>query len=227
VFDRATTDLRSVLVRGKRHAAAAGRDVGVRDLAAAVTVPTGNTAELWDGPDARPPTGTAALWGEPDAQAPAGDPDAQPPTGTDGTTTDAAALSGEPGGQAPTGTDGPDRKFDRGARKVVEQTLQIAVRHRAPHIGTEHLVAALVHHGPPEVVAELAERGATAEAVDDLLARLDGGPGVEHLEAEPTPAEERKWRRFTGQQRKGFPYGTVLVVIAVAVALFVLCVWGP
>jgi hypothetical protein len=96
-------------------------------------------------------------------------------------------------------------------------------------VGTEHLLAALVRTGPADVVAWLADRGATAEAVDALLARLDGGPGVERLAAEPTPAQQRAWRRMTAKARDGqrFPLVTTLVVIAIAAALFVLCVWGP
>jgi hypothetical protein len=76
-----------------------------------------------------------------------------------------------------------------------------------------------------------AARRATAEAVDALLARLRGGPGVERLPAEPSRADRRNWRRATARvhngQRIPHPLTTVAVVLTVMVVLFVLCAWGP
>ncbi len=119
-------------------------------------------------------------------------------------------------------------RFGDDLKQVLEESLAVAQRHRAGHIGTEHLLAALVHTGPADVAAWLAERGATAEAVDALLARLDGGPGVEQP-PEPTPAVEREWPRATSRAggRAYAPVVTAVLAVAVVAGLFVLCVWGP
>ncbi|MEV8511942.1 Clp protease N-terminal domain-containing protein [Dactylosporangium sp. NPDC051484] len=70
-------------------------------------------------------------------------------------------------------------RFDKAARAVLTRSLHVAVTEAAAHIGTEHLLAALVRNGPPDVVAGLGARGATAETVDALLARLAGALGTE------------------------------------------------
>lgn len=176
-----TTDARSVMVGTRHHAAAAKRDqMTPRDLAAALVVPTGNTAQLWDAPAAEPPSPAR----------------------------------------------GPDLRFDGAARAVLERSAQVAAEQRAEHVGTEHVLAALVRTGPPDVVTWLAERGGTGETVDALLARLDGGLGVERLPDGPAPADQRAWDRAVARRGR-FPYVTVIVSVLVAVALFVLCVWGP
>ncbi|MEV4508167.1 hypothetical protein AB0K00_04325 [Dactylosporangium sp. NPDC049525] len=174
-----TTDARSVIL-GTRHQAAAAKrgQMTASDLAAALAVPTGNTAALWTAPTAEPPSPGSA----------------------------------------------PHLRFDRTVRTVLDQAARVALAQRAEHIGTEHVLAALVRTGPPDVVAWLAERGADAGAVDDLLTRLGADPGVERLPAEPSPEEQRSWERA---RAAGFPYVTVAVSIVIAVALFVLCVWGP
>ncbi|WP_327010838.1 hypothetical protein OHA72_28390 [Dactylosporangium sp. NBC_01737] len=174
-----TTDARSVILATRHQAAAAKRDrMTPSDLAAALAVPTGNTAGVWAAPAAEP----------------------------------AAAVSA------------PRLRFDGALRRVLKQAAQAARAARAQQIGTEHLLAALVRTGPPGVVTWLAERGATTEAVDELLARLGTGRGVERLPDEPSPEDQRGWERaMTG----GFPYVTVIVSVVVAVVLFVLCVWGP
>ncbi|MEV0132993.1 Clp protease N-terminal domain-containing protein [Dactylosporangium sp. NPDC050688] len=80
-------------------------------------------------------------------------------------------------------------RFDAVARAVLTQSAQLAVAESAEHIGTEHLLAALVRSGPPDVVAALGARGATAETVAALLARLAGEPGTEGPPEEPRAAE--------------------------------------
>jgi hypothetical protein len=189
LFERFTTDLRSVIVGAKHHAVAAARDqITLWDLAAALAVPRGNTADLWTVAGNHAPT--------PDAAAPPSEPDSEP-------------------------------DFDVAAREALEESLRVALRQHAPHVGTEHLLAALVGGGAPDVVAWLAERGATASSVDDLLARLGTGPGVEVLTTEPTPAEDRRWQRAAGRPRQKFPFTTVIVLVLAVAVLFVLCVWGP
>ncbi|GAB3851759.1 hypothetical protein ACFPIJ_53460 [Dactylosporangium cerinum] len=191
MFERFTTDLRSVIVGAKQHAAAAAHgQVTLSDLAAALAVPRGNTADLW----------TVTSFPVSDAPDPASGPSSEPSSESD---------------------------FDAGVREVLEESLRVALRQRAPHVGTEHLLAALVSSGAPDVAAWLDERGATASAADDLLARLAGGPGVEVLTAKPTPAEERRWQRATGARRSTSPFLTAIIVVVVIAVLFVLCVWGP
>jgi ATP-dependent Clp protease ATP-binding subunit ClpA len=208
VFKRMTTDARAVIARIPRLALAADRrHMTLWDLAAALSAPSGNTAALWPASAAEPPAA------EPAAAEP---PAAEPAAGT----VPPASVSGA----------APDLRFDREARAVLEQALRVALQERAEHIGTEHLLAALVRTGPPDVVAWLAARSATAEAVDALLARLRGGLGVERLPAKPSRTDPRIWRvmgRVHGGQRKPHPLATVAVVLTVMVVVFVLCVWGP
>ncbi|WP_123827011.1 Clp protease N-terminal domain-containing protein [Micromonospora globispora] len=200
-----TTDARAVIARIPRLALAADRrEMTLWDLAAALPAPSGNTAAFWHAPTAEPP------------------PAAEPP----------AADSRTAGTVPPAGGSGaaPGLRFDREVRAVLEQALLVALQERVEHIGTEHLLAALLRTGPPDVVAWLAAHSATAEAVDALLARLRGGPGVERLPAKPSRADRRNWRRATarvrGGQRTPHPLATVAVVLTVMV-VFVLCVWGP
>ncbi|WP_432827146.1 Clp protease N-terminal domain-containing protein [Dactylosporangium sp. CA-092794] len=112
---------------------------------------------------ARPVGNTAGIWTSPEPPEPA------EPAGA------------QDGRLAPTAP----HRFDEAARAVLTQSLRVAVAEAAPHIGTEHLLAALVRSGPPDVVAELGTRGATAETVDALLARLAGGLGTEGPPEEP------------------------------------------
>ncbi|MEV6926941.1 Clp protease N-terminal domain-containing protein [Dactylosporangium sp. NPDC051485] len=112
---------------------------------------------------ARPVGNTAGIWTSP-----------QPP--------EPAEPAGAQGGRLP--PKAPHR-FDKAARAVLTQSLHVAVAEAAAHIGTEHLLAALVRSGPPDVVAGLGARGATAETVDALLARLAGGLGTEGPPEEP------------------------------------------
>lgn len=207
VFERMTTDARAVIARIPRLARTAGRrQMTVWDLAAALSEPSGNTAALWRRPAVEPPSGV------------------EPPPAMDSRTAGGAVPPASASGAA------PDLRFDREARAVLEQALVVALQERSQHIGTEHLLAALVRTGPPDVVAWLAARDATAEAVDALLARLRGGPGVERLPAKSSRAERWNWRwataRVHGRRRIPHPLATVAVVLTVMV-VFVLCVWGP
>jgi hypothetical protein len=206
VFERMTIDARSVIARIPRTAADRRR-MTLRDLAAALSVPTGNTAGLWHAPATEP------------SVADSGNVDVV----TADVVTSAAAV--------PTSaTGGPSLRFDGEGRRVLEEALVIALQEWAYHIGTEHLLAAMVRTGPPDVVATLAARGATVEAVDALLVRLHGGLGVERVPAAPSRAGRRTWRRRTAQvhgyQRIPRPLAIVAVVLAAAM-VFVLCVWGP
>jgi hypothetical protein len=152
-----------------------------------------------------PSGNTAALW-----HAPAAD------STTDGTV-ETEGIEGTPA----------DLRFDVETRAMLEQAIAVALQERAEHIGTEHLLAAMVGTGPPDVVAWLAARGATAEAVDALLARLGGDPGVERP---PGPSETDRRRtaaRMPGERRLPRQLATIAVVLTVTVVVFVLCVWGP
>jgi hypothetical protein len=206
VFERMTTDARSVIARIPR-VAANRRRMTLRDLAAALSVPTGNTAALWHAPAAEPSVADSG--------------------NVDVVTADVGTAAAVPSTGA---TTAPNLRFDGEARSVLEEALVIALQEWAYHIGTEHLLAAVVRTGPPDVVAKLAARGATVEAVDALLVRLHGGLGVERLPAAPSRAGRRTWRRRTAQvhgyQRIPRPLAIVAVILAAAV-VFVLCVWGP
>ena len=206
-----TTDARSVIARIPRPAANRRR-MTLRDLAAALSVPTGNTAALWHAPATEPP---AADSGNVDVVT------------ADVVTADVGTAATAPPTSA---TTAPNLRFDGEARGVLEEALGIALQEWAYHIGTEHLLAALVRTGPPDVVATLAARGATVDAVDALLVRLHGGLGVERVPAAPSRAGRRTWRRRTAQvhgyQRIPRPLAIVAIVLAAAV-VFVLCIWGP
>ncbi|MEU0554339.1 hypothetical protein [Dactylosporangium sp. NPDC006015] len=152
----------------------------------------------------------------------------------------AAALAGSPGNtvglwppaQADAGASAATGvAFDRAAKLVMEQAFHVAAQERAGHVGTEHLLAALVRTGPPEVVAWLDARGATTDAVDALLAGLAGGPGVERLTAEPSRADERRWRRATAHARGETRMLPALIVpvllLTTAIVVFACCLWGP
>jgi len=121
---------------------------------------------------------------------------------------------------------GPYLRFDREVRAVLAQSLAVAQRQRATHVGTEHLLAALVHTGPSDVVAWLGTRGATTEAVDALLARLGGGLGVERLPDVASRTDQRRWRQATGGRRTPRPLAVLAAILAV-VLVFAFCVWGP
>src|SRR5262245_44473834 len=92
---------------------------------------------------ARPVGNTAGIWTSPQLAEPA-----EP----------AGAQGGRLLAKAP-------HRFDAVARAVLTQSLHVAVAEAAAHIGTEHLLAALVRSGPSDVVAGLGARGATAETV--------------------------------------------------------------
>ncbi|MFF5225745.1 Clp protease N-terminal domain-containing protein [Dactylosporangium sp. NPDC000521] len=110
--------------------------------------------------------------------------------------------------------------FDRAAKRVLERSVRIALDRGTQHLGTEHFAAALVHHGPPDVAAWLAAHGVTPDRVDALVAGLAGGTGVEQLAEEPL-----------GRTWSPNPVVTSLLttagLIAAAVVVFVLCIWGP
>ncbi|MFG2045070.1 hypothetical protein [Dactylosporangium sp. NPDC048998] len=253
MFERTTTDTRAVLARIPSLALAAKRrQMTLPDLAAALSTPTGNTAEVWHAPAAEPPPTEPP----PTAESPPAEPPstAEPPSAEPPSTAE-LTESGERGGppstaeppsaaEPPTagsGTSGtvppasvsgapPDLRFDRDTRVMLEQARLVALRERAEHIGTEHLLAALVRTGPPDVVTWLADRGATAEAVDALLARLRGGPGVERLPAELSRADRWNWRRAAARvhgDRRIPRLLTTGALLLAAVVVFVFCVWGP
>ncbi|GHJ54596.1 hypothetical protein Nm8I071_39030 [Nonomuraea sp. TT08I-71] len=206
MFERMTTDARAVIARIPRLALAADRrEMTLRDLAAALPAPSGNTAVLWHAPIAEPP--------------PAAEPSA-----TECRT--AGIVSPESVSGA-----APGLRFDREAREVLEQAVLVALQERAEHIGTEHLLAALLRTGPPDVVAWFATRSATAEAVEALLVRLHGDPGVERLPAKPSRADRRRWRRATarvhGGQRLPHPLSTVVAVVVTVMVVLAVCIYGP
>ncbi|WP_330186333.1 Clp protease N-terminal domain-containing protein [Dactylosporangium sp. AC04546] len=90
----------------------------------------------------------------------------------------------------PSGGTAPNKppRFNRAARAALERSLRVALDEAARHVGTEHLLAALVRGGPPDVAAGLGALGATADAVDALLARLAGKPGAEGPPEDPRAA---------------------------------------
>ncbi|WP_432993017.1 hypothetical protein [Dactylosporangium sp. CA-233914] len=122
--------------------------------------------------------------------------------------------------------------LDKATKAVLERSFRIAAAERAEHIGTEHLLAALVRTAPADTVAWLAERGATAEAVDARLAELAGGPGAEQVATPPSARERRRWKAAAAEargERAGLPplYG-ILLMVAVVLIVLALCVWsGP
>ncbi len=194
MFTRMTTDARAVIARIPRLVSVDEPVMTRWHLAQALATPSGNTAELWNGPAAQPPPVDA------------------PPS----VTANAAAR---------------DLRFDRKTRQVLEQALRLALGEGAGQVGTEHLLAALVRTGPSDTVAWLAARGASAEAVDALLAWLHGRPGVERLAERPSRTDRRGWRRLAATANGGRPVPqlltTVAILVALALVLLVVCAWGP
>ena len=127
----------------------------------------------------------------------------------------AAALCGAPGNTASVWTQPPPPSSESAAgtasQDLLEEAMAISVQENATHVGTEHLLAALVRTAPDEVVAWLAERGATRESSDAVLAALHGTPGTE---------------RRADHRKVPLPVTIVGTVLLVAI-VFVLCVWGP
>jgi hypothetical protein len=91
-----------------------------------------------------------------------------------------ATLLWTPGPPPPAVTDDSPVRIGEATKAILAEAHAIARYEGADHVGTEHLAAALVRTGPPDAVALLAERGATAKTVDALLATLGGGIGAEH-----------------------------------------------
>src|SRR5262249_26465945 len=114
--------------------------------------------------------------------------------------------------------------------RVLAAATVIAREAGTAHVGTEHLLAALIRHGHPEVVTLLAERGGTAEAADALLTGLAGGPGVE---APPEPLPGTLLDALPGTRRAGVrPVSrrlafAALVCLLVGTVILVVCVLGP
>jgi hypothetical protein len=154
MFTRMTTDARAVIARVPRLVCVDEPVMTRWHLAQALATPSGNTAELWNGPAAQPSP-----------------------------------------------VDGPP----------------------SPPVN--------VRTGPSDIVAGLAARGASAEAVDALLARLHGGPGVERLAERPSRTDGRRWRRLAAAANGGRPVASLLTTVAILVAvmlvLLVVCAWGP
>jgi ATP-dependent Clp protease ATP-binding subunit ClpA len=194
MFTRMTTDARAVIARVPRLVCVDEPVMTRWHLAQALATPSGNTAELWNGPAAQP-----------------------------------SPVDGPP--SPPVNAAARDLRFDRETRQVLEQALRLALGEGAAQIGTEHLLAALVRTGPSDIVAWLAARGASAEAVDALLARLHGGPGVERLAERPSRTDGRRWRRLAAAANGGRPVASLLTTVAILVAvmlvLLVVCAWGP
>jgi hypothetical protein len=216
-----TIDARAVIARVAHLAVNADRrHMTLEDLAGALSVPSGNTAELWPAQPAEPPPTAEPTAIEP-VEPPAAEPLPSEPPATNADIKPPASVSGPPP---------PDLTFDPATRALLKEAFLVARHERAEHIGTEHLLAALVRTGPPDVVARLAARGATVEAVDALLARLGGRPGLEHPPA-LSRADRQDWRRATARRlvdrQTTRVAATVVVLTAVVVVVFVLCVWGP
>src|SRR5262245_12241563 len=114
-----TTDARSVIARIPRFAADRRR-MTLRDLAAALSVPTGNTAALWHAPATEPSVADSGI--------------------VDVVTVEVGTAAAPP----TSATTAPNLRFDGGAKRVLEEALHIALQEWAHHIGTEHLLAALV-----------------------------------------------------------------------------------
>lgn len=130
-----------------------------------------------------------------------------------------ATLLWTQGPPPPATTDDSPVRLGESTKAILAEAHAIAGHEGAGHIGTEHLVAALVRTGPPDAVAFLAERGATPEAVDALLATLAGGIGAERQVASSAGRRRPKERIQLVL--------TVAITLAVLAGVFVLCIWGP
>ncbi|MFB9446586.1 hypothetical protein Dvina_27925 [Dactylosporangium vinaceum] len=102
----------------------------------------------------------------------------------------------------------------------------MSLAEKAPHIGTEHLLAALVRRGPKDVVTDLSTWGATPEAVNVLLARLAGGRGVE-MPPEGGPAAVNLARRSRLRSARGRALVVLAVILLPLLLVVGVCVLGP
>ncbi|WP_433060706.1 Clp protease N-terminal domain-containing protein [Dactylosporangium sp. CS-033363] len=144
-----------------------------------------------------------------------------------------AALWTDPHPGPPPSSSLTPSDFDQPLKQVLEQAGRIAMTANAEHIGTEHLLAALLRTDPSSpVVAWLSERGATSEAMDALLTRLAGGLGSESLAEKPSFMERRKWNAARAHSQGKHSGLSTTMTIALTVILIVivlaLCIWsGP
>nr|BFE61260.1 hypothetical protein GCM10020063_057860 [Dactylosporangium thailandense] len=143
----------------------------------------------------------------------------------------AAAIWTDPWPAADLPPSPTETPFDPATKAVLEQSLRVALESGAEHIGTEHLLAALVRTS--SAADWLAERGATREAVDELLTRLAGGTHLEKPAETPSAKDRREWKaaraNLTGGKQPGLSpaYTIAIAVVALAVVL-ALCIWsGP
>jgi ATP-dependent Clp protease ATP-binding subunit ClpA len=144
-----------------------------------------------------------------------------------------AALWTDPHPGPPPTTSQSPSDFDQPLKQVLEQAARIAVTANAEHIGTEHLLAALLRTDPASpVVPWLTDRGATPEAVDTLLTRLAGALGSESLAEQPSFMDRRKWnaaRAYSQGKRSGLSTTmTIALTVILVVIVLALCIWsGP
>ncbi|WP_433219409.1 Clp protease N-terminal domain-containing protein [Dactylosporangium sp. CS-047395] len=144
-----------------------------------------------------------------------------------------AALWTDPHPGPPPASAQSPADFDQPLKQVLEQAGRIAMTANAEHIGTEHLLAALLRTDPSSPVVDwLASRGVTSEAVDALLTRLAGGLGSESLAEKPSFMERRKWnaaRAYSQGKRSGLSTTmTIVLTVILVVVVLGLCIWsGP
>jgi ATP-dependent Clp protease ATP-binding subunit ClpA len=130
---------------------------------------------------------------------------------------DTAAAAGPPR---------PSVRFDQATRQVLAAAVCDAGRAGANHVGTEHLLAALLTHGPTGVVELFAEQGITAQDVARYVGLMRGDLGVERLPGKPAWRSRRAWRRLGGPaprqiswHRLGFAIGAVVALLTLFVVL--------
>jgi ATP-dependent Clp protease ATP-binding subunit ClpA len=121
-----------------------------------------------------------------------------------------------------------DVRFDDETRRVLDAAIRAAASAGANQVGTEHILAALVNHGPSGVVEAFAAQGVTPQSVLAYLARTGGGPGVERLPVRPGRQARRAWRHFQGSgtprrsRQIWLPITAVIALVAVFVVISML-----
>ncbi|MEU4476751.1 Clp protease N-terminal domain-containing protein [Micromonospora sp. NPDC023966] len=131
-----------------------------------------------------------------------------------------AALGITPGN----GTWSSEVRFDNHARRVLAAAIRLAARGGAGHVGTEHLLAALLAHGPTAVISAFEEQGVTAETVARYVTNLNGVAGAERLMAAPGWGARRAWRRLGRSTTPGNSWRGALFAASTVVALAVIFV---
>ncbi|WP_091307582.1 Clp protease N-terminal domain-containing protein [Micromonospora chersina] len=115
-------------------------------------------------------------------------------------------------------------RFGKDTKQVLAAAIRLAAGGGAEHVGTEHLLVALLAHGPTAVVSAFEEQGVTAGAMARYVAGLHGAAGAERLMVAPGWRARRAWKRLERHSSPRKSWRPALFAASVVVALAVMFV---